>query len=482
MNRPLRRVAIACLVMLVLLLGSVNYWQVGRADGLNAREGNRRAIIADYARARGPILVGDTEIAFSEDTGGELKYQRVYADGPMWAPATGYFSQTFGRSGIERAENDYLAGTADEFFVERLVDLVTNKTPEGGTVRLTLNSRAQQAAWEAMEGRRGAVVALNPQTGAILAMVSTPSYDPNTLATHDPNAERDAKEALDEDPDSPLENRAIQRHYFPGSTFKVITAAAALSSGYTAQTMVPAPPELDLPQTTATISNYDGEACGADNQTSLANALRISCNTAFASVGLDLGDDILRAQAEAFGFGRDIDIPMQAAVSRFPDDINAPQTAQSAIGQFEVQLTALQNAMVAAAVANGGEVMSPYLVEEILAPDLSVVGAADPRTLSQAITPQVAGELATMMVDVVDNGTGTRGAISGVRVAGKTGTAQRGEGERPDAWFIAVDADDDPQVAVAVIVEGGAEDASDISGGRQAAPIAKSVMEAVLGL
>ncbi|NHC16614.1 penicillin-binding transpeptidase domain-containing protein, partial [Motilibacter deserti] len=238
---------------------------------------------------------------------------------------------------------------------------------------------------------------------------------------------------------------------------------------------------LDLPQTTADLPNENGRPCAGDGKPTLTEALRYSCNTSFGAIGLDLGDQALRDQAEKFGFDRDdIDIDIPSATSRFPAELNAPQTAQSSIGQYDVAATPLQMAMVAAAIANGGKVMQPYLVDRILAPDLSQLDRAEPEELDQAVTPQVASALTGMMVDVVANGTGENAQIDGVTVAGKTGTAQVGEGRKPHAWFVSFAPAEDPKVAVAVLVENGAGN-SEVSGGRLAAPIAKSVMQAVLG-
>ncbi|MCI0686721.1 MAG: penicillin-binding protein 2 [Sporichthyaceae bacterium] len=486
MNKPLRRMAVVVALMFLALLANANIKQVVTAEGYRENPKNRRTLLAEYARPRGPILVGNQQVALSEEAErGELRFQRVYPDGPVYAPVTGYISPSFGATALERTENAYLNGTADEFFVRRVLDLLTKKEQQPGSVRLTLDDPAQQAAYEALSdtGRKGAVVALDPRTGAVLAMVSIPSYDPNKLASNDIEAATRAKRQLDRDPDKPLDNRAILHRYPPGSTFKVVTAAAALASGeYTLSTEVPAPAALDLPQTTVDLPNYDGRPCGPGDRTSLANALRISCNTAFGAIGLDLGAERLRETAERFGLNQELDFPMEEATSIFPEDPNQPQTAQSAIGQFDVALTPLQAAMIAAGVANGGVVMQPYLVQEISGPDLTTVFEADPKEIPNqpAVTPQVASDLTTMMIDVVENGTGEAAQIPGMLVAGKTGTAQHGEGTRPHAWFISFAPANDPQIAVAVVVESGLDDSSDISGGRLAAPIAKAVMEAYL--
>jgi len=480
MNAPLRRLAVACMVMFGLLLANANYVQVVKAGDYRARPGNARVVLDEYDRQRGPILIGGRPVAASRETNGRLRYLRRYSNGPLYAPVTGFYSIVYGATGVERAENGILAGTDDRLFVRRLVDLVTGEAQQGGSVELTINPRAQRAAYAGLRGRSGAVVALEPSTGAILAMANAPSFDPNELSSHDVEAIQRNYRRLLRDDDDPLENRAIARTYPPGSTFKIVTAAAALESGrFRPGTPVPGPASLDLPLTTVDLPNYDGQSCGAGDETTLANALRISCNTAFGGIGLDLGDDALRRQAERFGFNDDVAVPMRSATSVFPADINEPQTAQSAIGQFDVRATPLQMAMVAAGVANNGLVMKPYLVSEVRAPDLSPIDSARTEELSRAVSAQTAAQLRDMMVAVVETGTGTNAQIDGVRVAGKTGTAQRGEGRRPLAWFVSFAPADNPRVAVAVVVEDAGE-VSEISGNQLAAPIAQDVMQAVL--
>jgi len=359
-------------------------------------------------------------------------------------------------------------------------NLLTGEQARGGSIELTLNTAGQQAAMEGLAGKKGAVFALDATTGAVLAMASTPSYDPNSVSSHNGEEIRAAFEQLNADPNKPLLNRAIAETYPPGSTFKVVVAAAALSSGrYQPDTLVPGPAVLDLPETTATLPNDFSGACGPGDQVSLTDALRISCNTAFASIGLDLGADALKEQADKFGFDQQLQIPLNAAVSVFPSDLNAPQTAQAAIGQFDVRATAMQMAMVAAGVANNGAVMRPYLVEQARGPDLAVLSNAKPEVLSQAVTPQVAQQLQDMMKVVVDSGTGRNAQIDGVFVGGKTGTAQTGGDRPPLAWFISFARDGDRTIATATVIED-AGTGDNVSGGRVAAPISRAVMEAVL--
>ncbi|MCY7365487.1 MAG: penicillin-binding protein 2 [Frankiaceae bacterium] len=487
MNRPLRRVALACMVLFGLLLLNVNWVQVVKAEAYRDDPRNSRVLLRTYERERGPIAVLGQDgrrqaVAESTRTDGPLTWLRQYPGGASYAHVTGYYSLVYGRTGIERAEDDVLSGEADELFVRRLSDYVTGREPQGASVLLTLDPRAQAAAFEGLQGQRGAVVALDPRTGAVLAMVSLPSFEPARLSSFEPADIREYYAALNDATDDPLLNRAISKTYPPGSTFKVVTAAAALESGQvTPETQIPSPVLLDLPQTDSDLRNFGGSACSGETST-LAEALRISCNTAFGALGLQLGDDVLREQAEAFGFGdNDLRVPTSVADSRFPDDANAPQTAQSAIGQFDVRVTPLQMAMVAAGIANGGEVMEPYLVREVQSPDLSVLRTADTNLLNRAVSGDVAAELTRMMELVVAEGSGRRAQIDGVRVAGKTGTAQHAPGRPPHAWFIGFAPADDPQVAVAVVVEDGGNLGSEATGGALSAPVAAAVMRAVLG-
>jgi penicillin-binding protein A len=482
MNTPIRRIAVAFFVLFFALLLNINYVQVLRAEELNSRPDNRRVLLDEYGSARGAILLeDDTVLARSVPVDDQFKYQREYPIPGTYAAATGYYSFFFGRSALERTQNNILSGKDDRLFVRRIVDLLTGREREGGSIKLTLNQAAQDAAFDGLERKKGAVVALDPRTGAILAMATSPTFDPNPLASHDVSTQQEAWDELTNDPNKPADNRAIAYTYPPGSTFKIVTAAAALESGrYTPDTVVPAPAAFDLPQSTTDLPNENGEPCGDNGQTTLADALRVSCNTAFAGIGVDLGDDALRAQAEKFGYGSKPMRDLNAATSRFPANPDAAQTALSAIGQFDVRSTPLQVAMISAAVGNGGIVMEPYLVSEILDPQLAALETREPRQVSQAVSGQTARDLTQMMVDVVENGTGRNAQIDGIPVAGKTGTAQSAEGKAPYAWFTSFAPADDPRVAVAVVIEEAPGANDNISGGRLAAPIARAVMEAVL--
>lgn len=482
MNRPIRRIAVAFMVLFFALLANVNYIQAYKADEYNKREGNTRVLLDEYARQRGPILVGSTPVAYSVPTDDDLVYLRKYRQPELYAHLTGFYSFTLGRRAIESAQNDVLAGTDNRLFVRRVVDMITNRQPQGGSVQLTIDPRAQRAAYEGLKGKVGAVVALEPPTGKVLAMVSRPSYDPNKLSSHSSRSIQKAWNKLLDDPSKPWENRAAERHYPPGSTFKLVTAAAALSSGrYDADSQVPAPAELDLPLTTVNMTNWQNGLCGSSDRISLTEALATSCNTSFAAIGMDLGEKALREQAKKFGFGTAFLPEVRGVSSLFPEEVNEPQLAQSSIGQFDVRATPLQMAMVSAAIANGGKVMKPYVVASVSGPDLQTLEVTEPEVVSEAVSPDVAEALKQMMVEVVENGTGKPVKIDGVQVGGKTGTAQTTRDRPPYAWFVSFAPADDPQVAVAVVIEKADVGRSEISGGRLAAPIAKSVMEAVIG-
>jgi peptidoglycan glycosyltransferase len=477
-NAALRKVSLGAFLLLLALLVNINVLQAVQSRSLREKPDNTRAIIASYNVKRGYIVVGNTVVASSQATSDQLRYLRTYPGGPMYAAVTGYASQ-FTRSGIEAAENRILSGQDDRLFVHRLSDLVRGKEQNGGIVRLTIDPKVQQAAWDAMQGKTGAAVAIDPSTGAILAMVSTPSYDPSVLAVHDNAKAQAAMNKLLADPGDPLLNRAIAQTYPPGSTFKVVTAAAALAGGMTPDSVIDAPHRLPLPLTTIQLHNFNDEVCDPSGKMTLLAAFEISCNTAFAGLGLKLGQDPLRKQADAFGFdAASLGVPMPVATSVFPPGLNAPQTAQSAIGQFDVRITPLEAAMMAAAVANHGTLMKPYLVSSLESQNLQPVETAHPQKLGVTMSSQVADELTQMMEAVVSKGTGTAAQIPGVTVAGKTGTAQNAPGKAPHAWFIAFVPGATPHIAVAVIVESGDTGGNDVTGGRVAAPIAKAMIEA----
>jgi peptidoglycan glycosyltransferase len=486
MNKPIRMMSIFCLLLFLALLGNSTYLQYVDADHLNSRSDNKRVRDAEFSRKRGAIVAGGTSVAESTKVKDQYVYQRGYKQPLKYAHLTGYYSYVYGRSGVEASQNEILSGSDPRLFVNRVVDMLGNSQPKGGSVSLTLDPRAQTAAFEGLralgQNVQGSVVAIEPSTGKILAMVSSPTYDPNQLASHDFSDVQQAWERLNADKDRPLLNRGIQEVYPPGSTFKLVTAAAALSSGqYTPDTKVKGGASLDLPQTSTDLVNEGGSSCGGDRIT-LTHALAVSCNVSFGDIGLKLGPDALREQAEKFGFEQTYLNDLNGQVpSRFPEDPDEPQTALSAIGQYDVRATPLQMAVVGAGIADGGTVMRPYLVDEVRAPDLSVLDKTRPEAYrSNAISSSVARDLTQMMVAVVDEGTAGTAKIPGVQVAGKTGTAQSSPERPPYAWFVSFAPANDPEVAVAVLVEDAGVERNAISGSGLAAPIAKRVMQAVI--
>ena len=482
MNRPVRRVAFAMLLLFGLLIANANYVQVFEGSRLRSDPGNTRVLLDEYERQRGTLVVDGRAVAESEPTNDKLKYLRRYPGKGTYAPVTGFYSLIYGATGMEQAENAFLAGSDNRLFTQRLSALLTGRDPRGGNIVLTLNRRAQNAAVAGLGNRRGAVVALDPRTGAILAMASSPSFDPNLVSSHDPAEIRAAYGRLTDDPADPLLNRAINQRYPPGSAFKVITAAAALENGRTPDSQVDCPPQYVAPQTSRPLTNFAKEPCSAPKVT-LQQALTQSYNTAFAKLGVELGAGEIRRVATAFGVdGQSLTVPLRVSASSVGDLPDPPAVAQSSIGQRDVALTPLQGAMIAAAVANNGVLMKPYLVSELQAPDLSVLERGQPEELSTAVSPQVAGQLTQMMRSVVENGTGRSARIDGVQVAGKTGTAQNAPGRPPHAWFIGFAGQGDKQVAVAVVIENGGNSGSETTGGLAAAPVARDVMRAVLGV
>ena len=490
MNKALLRLSIACLAMFVLLLINVNYLQAFESSSLATKPGNIRVFNQQFQYQRGSILAagdnGDTKIAESRLTKGHAGiYQRFYPDGPAYAPVTGYDS-IYGATGIEAAENNDLSGTAPSLEVHNLVSLITGKPKLGATVALTISPRAQTAAYQALSqsGHSGAVVAIDPQTGAILARASFPTYDPNGYATLSGTKLNKVDAANRANPSEPLLNRAVEQSYPPGSTFKIITSAAALSTGKVASqnATLPAPNSLPLGNGN-TLINDGGETCG-DGNPPMIQAFWLSCNTAFGKLGQQLGGATLVKYANLFGANSStLKVPLPVAASVIPTETDPAFEAFAAIGQHDDQVTPLQEAMIAATIANHGTLMTPYLVKQVIAPDGSTVQNASPTQLSQAVTPAVASEIQAMMVQVTQNPAGTayataNSSVAGVEIAGKTGTAQNGINNSglDDAVFTSFAPASNPQIAVGVIVKGGG------FGADAAAPIAVAVIKAYLKL
>ncbi|MEI4271675.1 penicillin-binding protein 2 [Klenkia sp. LSe6-5] len=477
MNSPLRKVSISVMVLFTLLILNANYIQVVRSSELRSSQYNTRILAEAYDRERGQIVVAGNPVAQSVRTDDALTYLRQYPQGELYSTVTGYYSLVYGNTGIEQTENEILAGSDDRLAFRRIADLLTGRDPSGGNVELTLDPAAQQAAYDALDGVEGAAVALDPATGAVLAMVSSPGYDPNQLSSHDPDAIRAYAEQLAaQDPD-PRVNQTIAERHSPGSVFKLITAAAALEDGYTADTVVPAPQFYRLPGTTTDLPNFNREVCDPSGEQALIQALTISCNTAFAQLGVELGEDRVRAAAEAFGIDQGgFEMPLGVVESTVGDIDGDAQLAVASIGQQNVQITPLQGAMIASAIANDGELMTPYLVDQLQAPDLSVVDQTRPEVRGQPVSAGVAEQLQEMMVSVVQNGSGRRAQIDGYTVGGKTGTAQTTADADDNQWFVGfAGPDGDPRIAVAVFIQGGQGTGGDLS-----APVAQQIMSAYL--
>ncbi len=403
----------------------------------------------------------------------------------MWAPVTGYINPALGSAtGIEQAMNQQLSGAGGSQFFSRIERIFTGQPPRGSNVLLSLEADVQRAAYEALGDLQGGVIAIEPATGRVLAMVTSPSFDTNLLTSHAPSEVNAAYDALLTDPGKPLSNRAIAGDLNPpGSTFKLVVASAALASGaYTPQSTLPNPAAYQLPQSSSIVHNASGGTCGPGDTVTLADALRLSCNIPFAELAVELGDTAIREEAEKYGFNMTLDIPLVSTASGYPRTImDDAQTALSGFGQGQVTATPLQMAMVSAGIANGGVVMNPRMVDRVIGPDLSVQQTFDDVEFGRALEQGLADQLAAMMVANVSDGAASGARIDGVDVAGKTGTAENTGDEPYTLWFTGFAPAENPEVAVAVVVEDGGGQGQSGSGNTIAAPIAKKVMEAVLG-
>ena len=488
MNTSLRRISVTVMALIVLLLLNATMTQVFAADSLRADPRNQRVLLDEYSRQRGQIVAGGQLLAYSVATDSRFRFLRVYPTPAVYAPLTGFYSLRYSSTGLERAEDPLLNGSDERLFGRRLADFFTGRDPRGGNVDTTIRPRVQQAGWDAMQQGcggppcKGAVVALEPSTGKILAMVSSPSYDPNLLSSHDPEVQAQAWQRLRDDPANPLTNRAISETYPPGSTFKVITTAAALQAGATDAQQLTAASTIPLPDSTATLENYGGQSCGNEPTVSLKQAFALSCNTAFVQLGILTGSDALRSMARSFGLDTTPSvIPLQVAESTLGIIPDAAALGMSSIGQKDVALTPLENAEIAATIANDGVTMQPYLIDSLKGPDLSNISTTVPYQQRRAVSSQVAVKLTELMVGA-EKVAQQKGAIPGVQIASKTGTAEHGADPRntpPHAWYIAFAPAQTPKVAVAVLVENGGDRLS-ATGGALAAPIGRAVIQAAL--
>jgi len=483
MNKELRRVSIVVLIMFLALFGSSTIIQLFQQNNLKADSRNVRQFYAGFNTQRGAILVDGQPIAQSVASDDVYKYQRVYTNGPLYSAVTGYYTLNQGSTGIEGAENQDLSGTSSDQFFSQINQIVTGQDPKGATVSLTIDAKVQQAAWDALGNYTGAVVAIDPKTGGILAMVSKPTFDPNTLAVHDTKQVIATYKQLLADSGDPLINRTINGKLDPpGSTFKLVVSSAAFANGFTPDSTFPNPSRLQLTGTNTYITNSEGGSCGGGETASIKVALQYSCNIPFAQLGQQLGNEVVGQQARAFGFGDDsLTIPMKVTPSVYTQTSDPARQELSSFGQADDRASPLQMAMVSSAIANGGVLMKPNLVQSVTSPDLTVKQSS-PVQYGTPISSDIASTLTSLMVNNVDNGAASNARISGVQVAGKTGTAQNGSRNQLPytLWFTGFAPADDPQVAVAVVVQDGGGIGQAGFGNTLAAPIAKKVIEAVL--
>ena len=480
MNRQIRALGIAMVVLFVALFAQLNYIQVLKADDLANNPGNNRLAVRDFSSPRGEIRTADgVVIARSVPVDTPFERLREYPEGALFAHITGYFSFTYGSDGVERTYGAELSGRSGDVRLRQLGNVLADE-PQGANVTLTVSKAVQEAAAGALGDRKGAVVALDPRSGAVLALQSFPTYDPNPLSAHDQKAVQAEWQRLSTSAEKPMLPRTYRERYAPGSTFKVVTAAAALERAPELVTKnYPVTERLDLPQTDQDLPNFGGGRCGGP----LSELMRVSCNTGFAQLAIDMGAADLAAEAADFGFGAVPPLDLPAVVRSFFPEASAfardiPALAKSAIGQQDVTATPLQMALVAAAVGNGGTAMKPKVMSEVRDGQGRLIRSVKAEPWREVMSPQNAAALRDMMVGVVTSGSGTRAAIPGVAVAAKTGTAQT-TGDNAHAWMIAFAPAEAPTVAVAVVVES-QDGVSEATGGRVAAPIVQAVLRAAL--
>ncbi|MEE1789706.1 penicillin-binding protein 2 [Streptomyces sp. BE308] len=481
MNKTIRRASVFCLLMVLALLVRATWVQAYQAQALADDKHNRRNTIAQYAQPLGDIVVAGSPVTGSKrTTGGDLQYKRTYTQGDLYAAVTGYSSQAYGATQLEGIYGDILDGTDDR--LKNPAGLLTGEQAAPGSVLTTIDPDVQKAAYEALGDDKGAAVAIDPKTGQILGMVSTPSYDPSAISG---TTDGDAWKQLLTDKDKPLVNRALRQPLAPGSTFKLVVASAALENGLygSVDERTDSPDPYTLPGTSTVLRNESASA-PCENAT-LRTALQYSCNNVFAKVAADLGQDKLKAMADKFGFDTEkLDVPVRAAPSVYPSGMDKAQTALTGIGQFEVTATPLQMAMVSATLANGGELASPHMVSKVTDADGETLEDFGDGEAKRVVSESTAKQLRSAMVTVVEEGTGTNARIAGAEVGGKTGTAQNGvdNSNTPYAWFTsyAKDRSSGKEVAVAVVIESSDASRSETSGNGLAAPIAQKMMKAAL--
>jgi cell division protein FtsI/penicillin-binding protein 2 len=483
MNKTIRRTSVFCLFLVLSVLLRATWLQVVEAKALADSSHNRRTVIAKYAQPLGNIVVAGRPVTGSAPTGGgsDLAYKRTYTDGPLYAGVTGYTSQVYGATQLEGIYQSVLNGSDDQ--LRTVQDTLTGERPKPGDVITTIDPAVQKAAYAGLGGKHGAAVAIDPATGRILAVVSTPSYDPSKISGS-LTSDGTAWASLTGSKDQPMLNRALRQTYPPGSTFKLIVAASALENGLYGSITEPtdSPNPYTAPGTTTPVTNEEADLpC---KNASIEIALRYSCNTVFAKMAVQLGQAKVRATAEKFGFNSaSLDVPVRVAESVYPKGMDQPQTALSGFGQFDDTATPMQMAMVVAAIANGGQLAAPHLVTRVTDGNGNVLQSYKDGDDKRVISASTAEQLRQAMIDVVQNGTGTNARISGVEVGGKTGTAQNGENNSgtPYAWFVSyAKGAGGKEVAVAVVVEQSDAARAEVSGNGLAAPIARDMMRAAL--
>jgi peptidoglycan glycosyltransferase len=487
MNQRLRWAGAATCLLILVLFGQLSYLQVFRASALDNNSLNTRDILAEFEQPRGAIISADgVTLAQSVPSNDQYKYQRVYPEGPLFGQITGYYSFTYGTDGLESEYNSALTQTNTPVTIptdlEQVKKFFTTQ-PAPDNLHITILSSLQQLAATELAGRDGAVVAITPRTGAVLAMYSNPSYDPGPLANHNQAVQQRAWKSLNSNPGEPLLSAAYRQRFFPGSTFKMITSAAVYDhKPALANKAIPVLSGLVLPDTAGQVlHNFAGETCGG----TLLQLFTVSCDTGFAQLGLDIGGPDLAEEARAFGWDQTppLDLP-GVAQSYFPPVStffqNGGALAKSAIGQESVQAVPLTLALDAAGIANGGNIMAPHLMADLTGPQGQTVTTYQPHVWLKATSKVTAAKLTTLMLSVVNspNGTGVLARIPGVEVAGKTGTAQTG-GPDIETWFVAFAPVPDPRIAVAVLVEN-QPPADEYQGGTIAAPVARAIIQSYL--
>jgi penicillin-binding protein A len=486
-NRPIRRVGYAVTVLILLLVAQLTYLQVVDADNLANDPKNVRKQLKDYNRARGNILTADGQIvATSVPTTGDFKYLRQYPQVSLFAHVAGYqsFVNLVGSSGVEESYNKVLTGQDTSLQLKNFGNALSGKADTNDVV-LSLTESAQKTAEAALGGQRGSVVALDVQTGAVMAMYSNPTFNPNGLSVHNTQVVQNTFNDINSDANGkPALQRAYRDRNPPGSTFKVVTSKSAMELGKA----TPTDPVFDftdgfqIPGTTAKLGNFGGETCGG----TLEESLIISCNATFATLGYEMGDAFAPAM-EQCGINSTPPIDLAPAAEESVGPLVGADNARFAlagIGQGDVATTPLQMALIAEGIANNGVIKEPHVVQEIRNSDGQTVRTTPTKDWMTCMQPTTAAALTGMMVEVVRQGTGTNASMDdqGVQVAGKTGTAETADGEKPHAWFIAFAPANAPRYAVAVIVEHGGSSQSETTGGAIAAPIAKQMLQNLLGL